>query len=241
MTRSSRKPSTLSDSLHQRLNSYALAASAAGVSFLALAQPCDAKIVYTKVNCLLGGGAGNTCTIDLTQNGVSEFQVSYSKRKGVSSLRVHRYNPASGADRIVPAPGTYTACNPFSAAALRQGENIGRRFFPCRSPSTNLMFKHGDTSDGRSVSGGQWKDVRDRYLGLQFSIGSGIHYGWARLRVGLKASGEIEAVLTGYAYETIPNKPIIAGKTKGPEVITIEPASLGTLAAGKSRLQSTTK
>jgi hypothetical protein len=26
----------------------------------------------------------------------------------------------------------------------------------------------------------------------------------------------INATLTGYAYETIPNKPIIAGKTEGP-------------------------
>jgi hypothetical protein len=45
-----KRPSTLSESLHQRLNSYALAASAAGVSLLALAPPADAKIVYTKAN-----------------------------------------------------------------------------------------------------------------------------------------------------------------------------------------------
>jgi hypothetical protein len=34
MKRTSRKPSNLSESLHQRLNSYALAASAAGVSLI---------------------------------------------------------------------------------------------------------------------------------------------------------------------------------------------------------------
>lgn len=49
MKRSSRPGATaeLSDSLHHRLNSYALAASAAGVGVLAVAQPADAKIVYT--------------------------------------------------------------------------------------------------------------------------------------------------------------------------------------------------
>ena len=35
-----------------------------------------------------------------------------------------------------------------------------------------------------------------------------------------------------YAYETVSNKPIIAGKTKDPDVITLEPGSLGGLAAG---------
>jgi hypothetical protein len=42
----------------------------------------------------------------------------------------------------------------------------------------------------------------------------------------------LNATLTGYAYETVPNKPIIAGKTKGPDVITLEPGSLGRLAQG---------
>jgi hypothetical protein len=42
----------------------------------------------------------------------------------------------------------------------------------------------------------------------------------------------VRALLTGYAYETIPNKPIITGKTKGPDAITLAPGSLGALAAG---------
>jgi hypothetical protein len=45
--RSSRVLSNLSDSVHLRLNMYALAASAAGVGALALARPCEAEIVYT--------------------------------------------------------------------------------------------------------------------------------------------------------------------------------------------------
>jgi hypothetical protein len=37
----------LSDSLHHQLSTYALAATAAGVGVLALAQPVEAKIIYT--------------------------------------------------------------------------------------------------------------------------------------------------------------------------------------------------
>jgi len=47
MKRPARVPSQLSESLHHRLNMYAIAAGAAGVGALALAQPAEAKIVYT--------------------------------------------------------------------------------------------------------------------------------------------------------------------------------------------------
>ena len=43
------------------------------------------------------------------------------------------------------------------------------------------------------------------------------HYGWLRLTVRLSGHARITATLTGYAYETVANKPIIAGATKGPD------------------------
>ncbi len=49
-----RAPSNLSDSVHRQLNMYALAASAAGVGMLALTQPAEAKIVYTKTHQVIG-------------------------------------------------------------------------------------------------------------------------------------------------------------------------------------------
>jgi len=82
---------------------------------------------------------------------------------------------------------------------------------------------------------GKWRNVNNRYLGFRFEVDGKTHYGWARLNV--KANGRvITGTLTGYAYETIPNKPIIAGKTKGPDVITVRPATLGHLAAGASAI-----
>ncbi len=98
---------------------------------------------------------------------------------------------------------------------------------------------------------GKWHEVSDRYLGVRFIIRGKIHFGWTRLTVHDKGHA-ITAVLTGYAYETIPNKPIITGKTKGPDDDSVEqqndlvpgasltspipetpqPASLGRLALG---------
>ena len=98
---------------------------------------------------------------------------------------------------------------------------------------------------GGSGHGGNWINVTNQYLGLKFEINGKTHYGWARLSVQA-VYYTITATLTGYAYETIPNKPIIAGRTKGPDEIssieqptsapfisaTLEPAGLGLLAMG---------
>jgi hypothetical protein len=88
--------------------------------------------------------------------------------------------------------------------------------------------------------------VKNRYLGFKFAIKGKIHYGWARLSVAVKSSGGVSltTTLTGYAYETIPGKSIIAGATKGPEDAegtavnshTRAPVTLGALAFGASGL-----
>jgi hypothetical protein len=83
-------------------------------------------------------------------------------------------------------------------------------------------------------------NVSGRYLGLRFTIKTQTHYGWARLSVQVSGT-TVTGTLTGYAYETIANKPIIAGRTKGPDdgeptasfsTPTSEPATLGALAMG---------
>jgi hypothetical protein len=52
----------------------------------------------------------------------------------------------------------------------------------------------------------------------------------------LKGKVSLTATLTGYAYETIANKPIVTGKTHGKDVVTVQPASLGHLAQGSAGL-----
>jgi hypothetical protein len=98
------------------------------------------------------------------------------------------------------------------------------------------LFIFGTPSSSQAF--GNWRNVKNRYLGLAFKIKGKTHYGWARLNAAFGDYKGVRALLTGYAYETIPNKPIITGRKKGPDVITLEPGSLGALAAGASRLRS---
>jgi hypothetical protein len=238
-----RKPSKLSSSLQRHLNAYALAATAAGVGMLALSDQAEAKIVYTPDHRHVP--LNHQLSIDLNRDGVADFHIRRGSGIGSTTYSNRFSFTAIGAAGFrgngIVAYRTSTSSSSV-LSPLHGGQQI----------SSDLLFFVGHGSDGymanrtRPVSGntwrcfGPWNNVRNRYLGLKFKINGRVHYGWARLNESCNRDGErgtgAQALLTGYAYETIPNKPIITGKTKGPDVITLEPGSLGALAAGASAL-----
>jgi len=227
-SKSPRTPSSLSDSIHHQLNAYALAASAAGVGVLALAQPAEPKIIYTPAHVIIGHGGVGGYAINFSRTTSGDFWLNTSNTLGtwwsggLFANAVRRNGSGGGVEVRYSGSGI-----PF-ASALRPKVTIGpRRQFHSGGVMLSIV-----SSSTRSVWG-DWNNVKDRYLGFKFKIqGKGkIHYGWARLNVR-DHTHYITATLTGYAYETIPNKPIITGRTKGRDVITLEPGSLGHLAHG---------
>jgi hypothetical protein len=239
MRRSSRSIRTLTnlpESLHHQLNAYALAATAAGVSALALAQPAEAKIVYTPAHVKIGFGGVQIYCLDLNHDGICDFRIAnrVSAQSSSASVGVRSTSGVSNPNRVVVGAR-------LNAVALFPGAYIGpkRRFWL----PTDLVFE--DTHSGSSTHlFGYWANVRNRYVGLKFKYGGKTHYGWARLNVKAGPRLEITALLTGYAYEMIPNKAIIAGRTKGSDDASVEesnaalampapkPATLGMLALG---------
>jgi hypothetical protein len=216
-----KRSSVLSESIHQQLNSYALAASAAGVGMLALTPPAEARIVYRPAHVSIS--PNSTIPLDLNHDGIKDFSFS--------NFYAGWTNSAVGALLLKGAQGNGFWASTNSAAALPAGVSIGPRG-PFRGYGAMAnMFQ----TFGSFQSWGPWVNVKRRYLGLKFSVKGKIHYGWARLNV-TNGHGGFSGTITGYAYETTPNKPIITGKTKGPDVITLEPGSLGALAAGAVRL-----
>jgi len=215
-------PSQLAESLNKRLNAYALAATATGVGALALAQPAEAKIIYTHAHRVIS--VGQVAKLDLNHDGIADFRIAntYGAQGGelvdLGVINVNRSNKIWG----------YKHANQNGyASALSAGVRVG---------SSQQGFNQTHNGMAAITSGGSswgpWHGAQNRYLGLKFIIKRQVHYGWARLTV--TKIFPFSAKLTGYAYETIPNKPIVTGKTKGPDVITLEPASLGRLAEGAS-------
>ena len=222
MKQTSRKPSKLSSSLQQRLNAYAMAASAAGVGMLALAQPAEARIVYTPAHKKIPfcGGDQNLCfKLDLNHDGVVDFKIVRVRYGDAYLLDVRPANLPKSKNHVWGGNnGSHRL-----AYALSAGVSVGPNSYRFE-PLHYSMWGYANYSTGFK-SWGQWEKVQNKYLGLQFYAQGKAHYGWARL------STTPETVLTGYAYETIPNKPIVTGQTKGADVI-IEPGSLGQLAQG---------
>ena len=218
MNRSSRPRRTarLSNSVLHQLHSYALAASAAGVGVLALVPPAEARIIYTPahINILPNTSFG----LDLNHDGRADFVISnlYGWRSTYTYVGGSLNALGVGGGGIGVLDG-YARKSP-RALALSRGFRIG-------PPKDASYFRGAGRMTGGCHLGcfwsASWAGVNDRYLGLQFQTGGTVHYGWARLSV--KALGQTFGetfgfkyfvLLSGYAYETIPNKPIIAGQTK---------------------------
>ena len=198
--------SNLSESVQQYLNMYALAASAAGVSLLALAQPAEGRIVYTPANIKITENGG-LISFDLDHDGIADF--------GLSNKYLHTQTQWYGTLAVVQAQQANEIWGVNSkgllcAGALPKGIRVGPKGRFQKDPATGLVmaFSNPDTYFG------QWFHVKQAYLGLKFVIKGKTHFGWARVKLSVK--GQITATLTGYAYETTPNKAIITGKTKGP-------------------------
>jgi hypothetical protein len=206
-----------SSSLHRRLNSYALAATAAGVGMLALARAAEAKIIYTPANIQIPVNGG-LIELDLNHDGINDFQFqnTYKTYTWRSKYHYHTSNllvgPAQTLNRVLGHRGRRLT---VWAAALPKGAHIGlnKAFQPGR-----YLIPMVEGRDNRSTRGtyGSWIDKQPAYLGLEFMIKGKIHFGWARLNVTVNSGSckGICATLTGYAYETIPVKGIVAGRTK---------------------------
>jgi hypothetical protein len=242
MRRAAQTPKTtnLSDSVRRRLNMYALAASAAGVGTLALAQPAEAKIVYTPTHTKIT--PDHTIPLDLANNGTTDFSLRdvrlTSSPYGFDKTGVLSVIPASKANK---AEG-YVRFNRSYASALAAGVTIGpdANFASGPRVMATVFSDTGLRHRGTAFQcDGPWGKAVNSYLGLEFIIEGQVHFGWARLTVICRDT-DVDAALTGYAYETVPGRAIIAGATQGPtdgeaadaRTHAPEPATLGALALG---------
>jgi hypothetical protein len=209
----------LNERLGKSLFAYTLAA---GAGLMALSPEAMAKIIYTPAH-ISTVGTKFRFNIDLDGDGIPDLKLLRNTAASFYYLSV-----------FLTGSGNQIIGKGHDAAALPSGAFIG--------PGAQFLPKANVLALG-SVSGnffGPWAYTRDRYLGLEFLIEGKVHFGWARLNVEF-----FGATLTGYAYETISNRPIQAGRTQSsdevgamiphaplPEGNALKPATLGLLAQG---------
>jgi hypothetical protein len=249
MKRSNRsgRSGSLSDSIQQNLNKYALAAGAAGVGVLTIGLPAEAKVVYTPADAKIT--PDHLIPLDLTSNGTVDFRFKdvyqRSRTYGFDHSGILSVLPAIPANKIEG----FTRINGNYASPLRAGASIGSnaKFTTGAVRIEEAFIDTGRDPNNNGTCFSTWPSGQTRYLGLKFVMNGGIHFGWARLTVSC-VNLHVVATLTGYAYETVANKGIIAGQTKGadeeasrvPDASSKRPvpraASLGLLALGERSL-----
>jgi hypothetical protein len=226
-----------------RLSMYALAATAAGVGMLALAQPAEGRIVYTKTHKQIG--SNSVFHLELNHDGKTDFDLKDT----------FAFSNFTSSGRLFAVPGAqknqvwgHTFLNRYGfASALYAGVQIGAKgqFLPGSGLMAQTTFNGGARRPpGQASCTAPWANVSNRYLGLKFVISGQVHFGWARLNVSC-SNQHVTAVLTGYAYETVSDRPIVTGKEKAaedldsasqrgisPGTLALQPASLGQLALG---------
>jgi len=230
----------LSSKVEKTLLAYVAAATAAGVGMLFNPPAAEGKIVYTPANVMLNNGS--SFPLDLDHNGIVDFylvrrEVQRSMSALQSSLSVCHVpgtsvvqfcsTAASATNALNAVRAVTTSSRSFAAAALQKGAIIqpGNKFLN-KQPAFMGERKFYFSTQGATTATnwfGPWmnkgKGVKNRYLGLKFKINGKFHFGWARLKITTAPKQAFTAILTGYAYETIAGKGIVAGQTKGPQEI----------------------
>jgi hypothetical protein len=206
-----RRTSYLPQSTSQRLNMYALAAGAAGVSVLAMAPPASAEIIYTPAHQAILGPRG-TFRLDLNHDGIADFGITNTTNFNTDQAFSNLFVNCMPGNAVA---GTWVYFGfPPNARAFNPGTQIGpsERFFKSADAKMVSYYYGG----GGHSAHGNWINLTDRYLGLAFKIDGRTHFGWARFTVKIVHQKlTIAAELTGYAYETEADTPIIAGQTSG--------------------------
>lgn len=178
-----------------------------------LTLPAVSQIVYTPVYVSIP--VGGYYNLDLNQDGVTDFIIRSGLLQDycqfgdgyVWSLAI---TPATG-NSIVTATGH---AGPTYASALNYGVRIDSSQGFDAQPNLMAGISWGSCGIG---SLGEWLNLPNRYLGLQFrGPDNQLHYAWAKASTVayVDQAGRLHAstTLSGAAYQTVPNRRILAGQ-----------------------------
>jgi hypothetical protein len=202
--------------LSPRLQQYLL--TSATVIGAGLASSAQAEIVYTPLH----DNFKLDYYLDLNHDGINDFHLHSYYISQFGSLNV---TPLITGNRIA-ATQEFCSFRLPAAAPLRAGAVIGKN---SKFPDGNTKCLAGFNSTFQSF--GPWVDAKDAYLGVVFEIQGQEHFGWVRITFNSFFCYKCIAGITGYAYETVPGRAILAGDT-GQHTSELKEQTLGVLAMG---------
>jgi len=190
-----------------KLTGYSTMASA----FIAAGSNANAQVVYNDIDDETIE-SGDLFMIDIDGNGIDDFifHLDENTALGWSFARVigvSTYYVIGGPSNAVAG---YTGSVVSHASAFNSGDPIGPGLdFLYNSTYFGAPLNQGFlASIYLGTSNGQFANVTDKYLGIQFAIDGNIHYGWMRLDVTVDP---VEITIKDVAYDATAETAIQAG------------------------------
>ncbi|MEO5571057.1 MAG: T9SS type A sorting domain-containing protein [Bacteroidia bacterium] len=170
-----------------------------------------AQIVYTDVNPDSTITTGSSYTIkiynlDLNNDGTVDFNIL-------------TYHTPGG---FYVYPRFYVKVTPLNANEVLDDSLSGSVYYPGALGlnsfiETNLLWSNTSNQilyySLAAYQWGFWSLNTDGYLGLKVIVASDTLYGWVRLSIKKNNASSISFKIKDYAYNSIPNQPILAGET----------------------------
>jgi hypothetical protein len=218
------RPSRRRSPSERRLATYAVTSGA----ILAAAGQADAEIIYSGIRDVPVNGnnvGGTPVNVNINDRGpladpTTDYVFNhFPVPNGVNLTWTLQVTPQGSND--VVTSGAF-------AAALDKGALISSA--DPLGGGNLIMAQYKYKLNTLQSSSGPWRGANDKYLGLYFDIpGKGFHFGWARISVSANPSSIADATIHDWAYQTVPNVPILAGARTLPEPSSL---TLGVLALG---------
>ena len=192
------------------------------VTAMMFSASANAQIVYTDIipDKTLSYGS---YSLDLNNDGQSDFTF----RAWYSFLSCAGGGCMIRLDTTLIKPTGLSWVSDYTngeAARLNSGDSINESsplwtnfqsqlLYNNRADCSSLGYctpQHAFTAPHSLYSPGIWINVVDKYLALKIQVSGNIYYGWARLDAG---GDGLDITIKDYAYNSIPNQPILAGQT----------------------------
>lgn len=196
------------------------------VTAMMLSVSANAQIVYTDVipdvvrGCNYPSPCGADFLIDLNNDGINDFTFA---------PRAHSFSCGNCSPNPVNILGTRDSALVISTAQSWIVDTVGG-FDLNKSMDSSLAWTNAEynlaqngercmactngNGSHKVTQGitGNWQNVSGKFMGLKIKMGSDFYYGWIKLGVSI-ASYSVSITIMEYAYNSIPNQPILAGQT----------------------------
>ena len=186
----------------------------------------NAQIVYTDVNpnevlsCIFQTPCSGDYSLDLNNDGINDFVLS-ARKKFVNCSKCGPQGGvtmANGDSAVISSTSNSWIADTTGGYALNTIINSSLVWsnaihtlvtkhvncVPCSPPpGSHLVY---------SPASGTWLNVSGNYLPLKIQVGTDFYYGWIKLGVSI-GNNFVSVTIFEYAYNSIPNQPILAGQT----------------------------